>query len=175
MVLDYSALLERAAGSLVSVFSSLSKITVISGIQRTCSLSSVSITACYLSFSFQRKKESLILRGTFQSQYLIFRLPDCISFPCLCMCSCVHQPTSLGEEDVPWSNMGSQVKQHEMGTSKGCICLIIHLQGLIWFSPLLLSKPTAGSLPPTCRSKPTLYQNLCSPTEAGVLVKQQFP
>lgn len=63
MALDYGALLGRAAGGLVSFFSSLPKITVKSGIQRTCSWYQPNI----FPFPFKEENISRILKGTFQA------------------------------------------------------------------------------------------------------------
>lgn len=87
MALDYGALLVRAAGDLVSVFSSLSKITVTSGFQRICSWLTL------LPFLLPLKKKKIIFSekhlSSIVKDILIFSLADYISLTCLCMSSCV--------------------------------------------------------------------------------------
>lgn len=67
MALGCGALLGRPAGGLVSVFSSLWKITTVSGIQRTRSWGNILIPACYLFVLLIKKKKTLILKGTLQT------------------------------------------------------------------------------------------------------------
>lgn len=82
---------------------------------------------------------------------------------------------SSAQEDAPWSSTGSQVEQHEVGASKGYVCLIIHLQGLIWFSYRHLNKPRVGNLPSTWQECQTLWQNPCPPTAVGCPCEQELP
>lgn len=87
----------------------------------------------------------------------------------------VCAPAISAQEDVPWSSTGSQVEQHEAGASKGYVCLIIHLHGLIWFSYWHFNKPRVGNQPSNWLEWQTLQQNLCPPTAVGCPHEQDLP